>query len=52
MSGTTDSAEYIRFLEGMGALVLCKPFDIDTLQRVVRQFLLDEDAPRIGDVKS
>ena len=51
LSGTTDSAEYIRFLEGTGALVLCKPFDIDTLQRLVRQFLLNEDTPRIGDVE-
>src|SRR5713226_10600733 len=48
LSGTTDSAEYMRFLEGTGALVLCKPFDIDTLQRLVRQFLLDQDTPRIG----
>ena len=51
LSGTTDSAEYIRFLEGTGALVLCKPFHIDTLQRLVRQFLLDEDTPRIGGVE-
>jgi DNA-binding response OmpR family regulator len=51
LSGTTDSAEYIRFLEGTGALVLCKPFDIDTLQRLVRQFLLNEDTPSIGDVE-
>jgi len=46
LSGTTDSAEYMRFLEGTGALVLCKPFDIDTLQRLVRQLLLDQDTPR------
>ena len=51
LSGTADSAEYMRFLEGTGALVLCKPFDIDTLQRLVRQFLLDEDTPRIGGVE-
>ncbi len=46
LSETTDSAEYMRFLEGTGALVLCKPFDIDTLQRLVRQLLLDQDTPR------
>jgi DNA-binding response OmpR family regulator len=51
LSGTTDSAEYMRFLEGTGALVLCKPFDIDTLQRLVRQLLRDEDTLRIGDVE-
>jgi len=48
LSGTTDSAEYMRFLEGTGALVLCKPFDIDTLQRLVRQLLLDQDATRLA----
>jgi len=41
-----DSAEYMRFLEGTGALVLCKPFDVGTLQRLVRQLLLDQDTPR------
>ncbi len=51
LSGTTDSAEYVRFLEGTGALVLCKPFDIDTLQRVVRQLLLDQDTARMGEVE-
>ena len=44
--GKTDSAEYMRFLEGTGALVLCKPFDVGTLQRLVRQLLLDQDTPR------
>jgi DNA-binding response OmpR family regulator len=52
LSGTADSAEYVRFLEGTGALVLCKPFDIDTLQRLIRQFLLDQDTARIGGVES
>ena len=51
LSGTTDSAEYVRFLEGTGALVLCKPFDIDTLQQLVRQLLLDQDTQRIGGVE-
>ena len=46
LSGTADSAEYMRFLEGTGALVLCKPFDVGTLQRLVRQLLLDQDTPR------
>jgi DNA-binding response OmpR family regulator len=50
LSGTTDSAEYMRFLEGTAALVLCKPFAIDTLQRLVRQLLRDEDT-RIGEVE-
>jgi DNA-binding response OmpR family regulator len=48
LSGTTDSAEYMRFLEGTDALELCKPFDIDTLQRLVRQLLLDQDATRLA----
>jgi DNA-binding response OmpR family regulator len=52
LSGTTDSAEYLRFLEGTGALVLCKPFAIDTLQGLVRQLLLDQDTARIGEVAS
>jgi DNA-binding response OmpR family regulator len=46
LSGTADSVEYVRFLEGTGALVLCKPFDIETLQRLVRQLLLDGSPPR------
>src|SRR2546428_1491191 len=50
LSGTADSAEYVRFLEGTGALVLCKPFDIDSLQRLVRLFLRDQDTARIGEV--
>jgi DNA-binding response OmpR family regulator len=45
LSGTADSAEYVRFLEGTGALVLCKPFDIDTLQGLIRQLLLEQDPP-------
>ena len=30
--------------------MLCKPFDIDSLQRLVRLFLRDQDTARIGEV--